>query len=358
MTVGRGSLLIMERDGVAYPDTVVRFAAWFPDDAACLDYLAWLRWGDAGFGCHLCGAVGRGWLRGDGASWDCGACGSRTSATAGTIFHRTRTPLTVWFRVAWELTTRANGVSARGVQRTLGLGSYQTAWMMLHRFRRAMVMPGRARLSGTVEVDDMFVGGRNKPGMAGRSARPHKTPVLVMAERRSRGIGRCRAVVLERVDKQSLSTALQENIDAGSTIRSDGLLVLHQSMGGFVHDRVSARDSADPAHLLFPAVSRVQSQVKRWLEGTLQGAAEPEHLQEYLHEFEFRFNRRKARKPGLLFYRLLEQAVRTKPAGYRDIAIGGTRPRDTPPRPPAGPRGLPETLAQPDARRPWRAISR
>jgi transposase-like protein len=358
MTVGRGFLLAVESDGVAYPGTVVQFAGWFPDDSACLDYLAWLRWGDAGFRCHLCGALSRGWARADGTSWDCGACGSRTSATAGTIFHRTRTPLTVWFRAAWELTTRANGVSARGVQRTLGLGSYQTAWMMLHRFRHAMLVPERARLSGTVEVDDMFVGGRNKPGMAGRSARPHKTPVLVMAERRARGIGRCRAVVLDRVDKASLRAALQDNIELGSTVRSDGLVVLHQSMDGFFHDRVSARDCADPPHLLFPAVSRVQSQMKRWLDGTLQGAAEPEHLQDYLHEFEFRFNRRRATKPGLLFYRLLEQAVRTPPASYFDIAIGGTRPRDTPPRPPAGPRRLPQTLAQPDAGRPWRTMSR
>jgi hypothetical protein len=152
--------------------TVVQFAGWHPDDAACLDYLAWLRFGDAGFGCYLCGAVGRGWLRADGTSWDCGACGSRTSATAGTIFHRTRTPLTVWFRAAWELTTRANGVSARGIQRSLELGTYQTAWTMLHRFHLATVMPSRAKLGGIVEVDDMFVGGRNKPGMAGPIASP------------------------------------------------------------------------------------------------------------------------------------------------------------------------------------------
>lgn len=343
---------------MAFPETVVQFGAWFPDDAACLDYLTWLRWGDAGFCCHLCGCVGRGWLRGGGRDWACGSCGSRTSATAGTIFHRSRTPLTVWFRAGWELTTRANGVSARGIQRSLGLGSYQTAWMMLHRYRRAMVLPERAKLSGTVEVDDMFIGGRNKPGMAGRSARPHKTPVLVMAERRARGIGRCRAIVLGRVDKPSLRAALHANIEVGSTIRSDGLVVLHQSMDGFVHDRVSARESTDPPHLLFPAVSRVQSQIKRWLEGTLQGAAEPEHLQQYLHEFEFRFNRRRAGQPGLLFYRLLEQAVRTEPATYNDIAIGGGRDRRVAPKPPPGPRGLPQSLAQPDAGRPWRTVTR
>jgi transcriptional regulator with XRE-family HTH domain len=171
--------------------------------------------------CPSCGVAGRGWLRGAGVSWDCGACGSRSSATAGTIFHRTRTPLTVWFRAGWELTTRANGVSARGIQRTLGLGSYQTAWTMLHRYRRAMIMPGRAKLSGIVEVDDMFVGGRNKPGMAGRSARPHKTPVLVMVivEVRSRGIGRCRALIVLCLDGASLRSALRANIEPGGLAR-------------------------------------------------------------------------------------------------------------------------------------------
>jgi ISXO2-like transposase domain len=341
-----------------YPGTVVEFNAWFPDDAACLDYLAWLRWGDDGFGCHLCDAVGHGWLRGDGKSWDCGSCGSRTSATAGTIFHRTRTPLTVWFRAAWELTTRANGVSARGAQRTLGLGSYQTAWTMLHRYRRAMLMPDRTRLSGVVEVDDMFVGGRNKPGMAGRSTRPHKTPVLVMAEVRSRGIGRCRAVVVPRFDTASLRSALRDNIELGSLVRTDGLVVMAQSLDGFVHERKSVQGCGTPAHLLFPAVSRVQAQIKRWLDGTLQGAAEPEHLQDYLTEFQFRFNRRRARKPGLLFYRLLTQAVLTPPAGYADIVAGCRRDRNKPPQPPAGPRALPQTLAQPDAGRPWRLLAR
>ena len=204
----------------------------------------------------------------------------------------------------------------------------------------------------------MFVGGRNKPGMAGRSKRPHKTPVLMMAEVRSRRIGRCRAVVVSRLDGTSLRTALQDNIEPGSTVRSDGLVVLGQSMTGFVHDRVSVRGSGTPAHVLFPAAARVQSQAKRWLEGTLQGAAEPEHLQEYLHQFEFRFNRRKSRRPGLLFYRLLEQAVRTPPAGYRDITAGCSRPRKIAPTLPPGPRELPQSLDQPDAGRPWRAVSR
>ena len=181
----------------------------------------------------------------------------------------------------------------------------------------------------------------------------------MMAEVRSRRIGRCRAVVVSPAWTAPLRTALQDNIEPGSTVRlSDGLVVLGQSMAGFVHDRVSVRGSGTPAHVLFPAVSRVQSQAKRWLEGTLQGAAEPEHLQEYLHEFEFRFNRRKARRPGLLFYRLLEQAVRTPPAGYRDITAGCSRPRKIAPTLPPGPRELPQSPDQPDAGRSWRAVSR
>jgi hypothetical protein len=135
----------------------------------------------------------------------------------------------------------------------------------------------------------------------------------------------------------SARSALRDNIEPGSAVRSDGLIVLGQSMDGSVHQPTSVRGSGTPAHVLFPAVSRVQSQAKRWLEGTLQRAAEPEHLQEYLHEFESRFNRRKAGKPALLFYRLLEQAVRTPPAGYTDIAVGGTRPRKARPALPPGP---------------------
>lgn len=346
--------------GRQYPATAVQFAAWFPDDEACLDYLAWLRWGDAEFACHLCGAVGHGWRRADGASWDCGACGRRSTPTAGTIFHRTRTPLTVWFRAAWELTTRANGVSARGVQRTLGLGSYQTAWTMLHRYRRAMVNPRRAKLSGTVEVDEMFVGGANKAGKPGRSYAHNKTAVMVAAEVLPRGIGRARLVVMPDQTADSMRTAIRGSVELGAMLRTDAFGPLAKAAAGYVHHRVVVARSGVPAHIHFPAVSRVQAQSQRWLLGTLQGAVEPGHLQEYLGEFEFRFNRRHARKPGLLFYRLLEQAVLTGPAGYRDIAIGGTRPRDDDklPTAPTGPRGLPASLAQPDAGRPWRSISR
>ncbi len=158
----------MPRAGLHDPGSYAELRSWFPDDAACLDDLDWLRWPD-GVVCPHCGGM-TGW-RMAGAVWRCADCRRRVSSTAGTIFHDTRTPLTVWLAAAWSLTTQKNGISALGLQRVLGLGSYQTTWAMLHRFRTAMVRPGRELLSGDVEVDETFVGGV-KPGKRGLSTRP------------------------------------------------------------------------------------------------------------------------------------------------------------------------------------------
>lgn len=342
----------------------MEFAAWFPDDEACLDYLAWLRWGDLEFVCPSCGSIAHGWRRADGRAYDCGACGSRSSVTAGTLFQRTRTPLTVWFRVAWEMTARANGVSARTLQRTLGLGSYQTAWMMAHRYRRAMVMPDRKSFSGVVEVDETTVGGRNLPGYPGRSLHSNRIIVLAMAENLGRsgaggagkGIGRARLVVMPNYKAESINAVLLDNIEPGTRVLTDAYGALTKALAGFEHVAINTKRSGSKAHDLYPAVSRVQAQLKRWLHGTHQGSVSREHMTEYLWEFEFRFNRRHARKPGLLFYRLLEQAVRTDPITYADVAIGGQK-RKVHPEPPTE-RSNPRSLAQPDAGRPWRRVVR
>jgi predicted RNA-binding Zn-ribbon protein involved in translation (DUF1610 family)/transposase-like protein len=350
--------------GVEYPRDLVEFAAWFPDDEACADYLAWLRWGDLEFVCPSCGAIAHGWRRGDGRAYDCGACGSRSSVTAGTLFDRTRTPLTVWFRVAWEMTARANGVSARSLHRALGLGSYQTAWMMTHRYRRAMVMPGRTKLSGLVEVDETTVGGRNLPGHPGRSLHPNRIIVLTMVENlgksgaggTGKGIGRTRLAVMPNYKAESINAVLLDNIEPGTKVLTDAYGSLSKALAGFEHVAINTKRSGIDAHVLYPAVSRVQAQLKRWLHGTHQGAVSRAHMSEYLWEFEFRFNRRHARKPGLLFYRLLEQAVRTDPITYEDVAVGGKK-RKVSPEPPRT-RGNPRSLAQPDAGRPWRRVVR
>ena len=143
------------RAGLHYPRSLGEFQAWFSTDAACLEYLEWLRWPN-GFVCPNCESAG-GWYTGD-RRWMCSTCGHRTSVTAGTIFHRTRTPLTVWFAACWAFASAKDGISALSLQRTLEIGSYQTAWAMLHRLRSVLVRPGRERLTGTVEVDETFIG--------------------------------------------------------------------------------------------------------------------------------------------------------------------------------------------------------
>src|SRR5215470_9246816 len=142
--------------GVHYPRSLGEFQAWFATDADCLDYLEWLRW-PGGFVCPACGEVG-GWRMGDG-TLRCGGCRARASPTAGTVFDRTRTPLTVWFMAAWLFATQKDGTSAQSLQRALEISSYQTAWSMLHRLRSVLVRPGRERLTGRVEVDETYIGG-------------------------------------------------------------------------------------------------------------------------------------------------------------------------------------------------------
>ena len=134
--------------GLHYPRSTGDFLAWFGSDVDCLDYLEWLRWPD-GFICPRCGKPG-GWAITDGR-FCCTACEARTSVTAGTIFDRTRTPLTVWFHACWLFATSKDGISAQSLQRTLEIGSYQTAWAMLHRLRSGLLRPGRDRLSGMVQ---------------------------------------------------------------------------------------------------------------------------------------------------------------------------------------------------------------
>lgn len=347
------SALLPGRD---YPRNYAELRAWFTDDEACLDYLDWLRWPD-GFACPRCSALGR-WRLGDGRYW-CEACRRRISVTAGTIFHRTRTPLTVWFAAAWHMTSAKNGVSAKTLQHLLGFGSYQTAWAMLHRFRTAMVRPGRDRLAGTVEVDETFVGGVKPGGKRGRGA-PGKAMVVVAVEQRPpMGFGRCRLRVVPRAEAAVLRPFLLESIEPGSVVITDGLSPYPRAVGDdFVHRPVSVSGSGDPAHVVLPGVHRVASLLKRWLLGTHQGAVEADHLQGYLDEYAFRFNRRKAGFRGLLFRRLLEQAVVVGPVTYRSLVVNPSAKR-TKPLPPGGhPARAPSLATAPTTFRPWRHHNR
>ena len=339
---------------VHYPVSTGEMLAWFRTDADCLDYLAWLRWPN-GFVCSGCNHDG-GWRLGDGR-FECGGCRRRTSVTAGTIFDRTRTPLTVWFMACWLVATQKDGISAQSLQRTLEIGSYQTAWAMLARLRSVLVDPGRERLSGIVEVDETFIGG-TESGLAGGRARGKKSLVGVGVElKEPKGYGRCRMAPLADASAASLRAFLADHVEEGATVVTDGWQGYH-GIGeiGYTHDRRSqwaARARGEDAGELLPGVHRVASLAKRWLLGTHQGSVDPAHLPSYLDEFVFRFNRRRSRSRGLVFYRVLELSVGHEPVRYRHLVITPT-PKKEPSAPPAG-RGHPPSLERPPANRPWRA---
>lgn len=341
------------RAGNHYPRSAGELQAWFRTDADCLDYLEWLRW-PAGFTCPDCGRNG-GWRLGDGR-FMCAGCGGRTSVTAGTIFDRTRTPLTVWFTACWLFASGKDGISALSLKRTLEIGSYQTSWAMLHRLRSVLVRPGRERLVGVVEVDETYIGGL-EPGLPGGRARGKKVLIGVAVEvREPRGIGRCRMLPLANASAESLHPFVSTLVEPGTRVITDGWQgYCGLEKLGYVHERRSqraARARGENAGELLPAVHRVASLAKRWLLGTHQGSVDPAHLARYLDEFVFRFNRRHSRSRGMVFYRVLALAVGHDPVRYADI-VATERPRKTPPRPPHT-YGHPPSMERPRANRPWR----
>ena len=298
-----------------YPRTIIELEKRFAAERACRDYLYALRWPD-GFVCPRCGGYRAWWMSRD--LWLCQSCRHQASVTAGTIFQDSRLPLTLWFRVMWHVVSQKNGVSALGLQRALGLGSYRTAWSCLHKLRRAMVRPGRDRLSGRVEVDEAFLGASEK-GVNGRETHT-KMKIAVAAEEDGPRIGRVRLRRVKDFSITSLTGFIRESVEPGSTVHTDGWQAYNGlSAMGYGHD-VTVLDGADKtASELLPRVHHVVSHLKRWLMGTLHGAASPKHLDNYLNEFTFRFNRRTSRSRGKLFYRLAQQAVAAGPHPYQNI---------------------------------------
>ena len=263
----------------------------------------------------------------------------------------------VWFAAAWYMTSAKNGVSAKTLHRLLRLGSYQTAWTMLHRFRAAMVRPGRDSLTGEVEVNEIFIGGI-RPGKRGRGAEG-KTLVAVAVELLNpKGFGRCRLHVIANTRVPTLRSFLLDHVKPGAVIVTDGLSFYPDAIGSdYLHKPHVVSRSSDPAHVFLPGVHRVASLLKRWLLGTHQGAVEADHLQAYLNEFAFRFNRRKSEFRGLLFRRLLEQAVHVEPVSYRAL-VKNPLSKLKKPLPPINPRKHPSAFAGTSPVRPWRNHNR
>lgn len=301
-----------------YPRSLGEFERRFDTEAACRDYLFAQRWPD-GFVCPRCGH-GKAWAVGR-VLYECAGCAYQASVIAGTIFQDTHKPLTMWFRMMWWVTSQKNGASALGLKRVLGLGSYQTAWAWLHKLRRAMVRPSRDRLSGRIEVDETYLGGVEE-GLRGRK-KERKALIVVAAQENGRAIGRIRMRQIPDASGDSLLPFVQEAIEPGSVVHTDGWLG-YQGLAakGFVHE-ITLIKGGDASELL-PRVHRVVSLLKRWLLGTHQGAVSRKHLDYYLDEFTFRFNRRTSRHRGKLFYRLIQQAVAVDPVPYKTLV----NPRD------------------------------
>ena len=282
-----------------YPKTILELERRFATEESCRAYLFRLRWPD-GFVCPRCQG-GPAWPASRGRLV-CQVCRHQTSVTAGTIFQDTRKPLVLWFRAIWYATSPKNGASAANIQRILGLRSYQTAWTWLHKLRRAMVRPGRDKLHGRVEVDETFVGGEDPKGGTWAD---QKAVVVIAAEEDGPGIGRIRLATVPKPTKKSLHRFAQETIEPGSILHTDGR---------------NAWEGIEPlGYKHKPTVL-----LKRWLLGTHQGAVSMEHLDYYLDEFTFRFNRRTSRSRGKLFYRLLQQAAEIPPTTYRQMVGGHT----------------------------------
>ena len=286
----------------------MEFEKRFGTEAKCVEYLGALRWPE-GFICPHCGEK-EAWQTKRGL-FHCSKCGIQTSVTAGTILHGTRKPLRLWFRAMWHITNQKYGANALGLQRVLNLGSYHTAWRWLHKLRRAMVRPGRDNLSGVVEVDETYVGGK-KQGKRGRGAEGKALVGIAVEDKGEEGIGRIRLQHLEDASSASLTPFVKEVVQRGSTISTDDWLGYNALAGNDFRHVVIQSNDLKLAHL-------IAALMKRWLLGTYQGAVRPSHLSYYLDEFTFRFNRRTSASRGKLFYRLVQQAMMVDPAPAKTL---------------------------------------
>ena len=294
-----------------YPRTVVEFESRFASEETCREYIFQLRWPE-GFACPRCHGT-KVWPT-NRALLVCACCGYQVSLTAGTIFEHTRKPLALWFRAIWWMTSQKTGTNALGLQRILGLGSYHTAWTWLHKLRRAMVRPGRDRLSDIIEVDETYIGGE-KPGKPGRGALG-KSLVVMAVEIAGNRMSRIRLRRVPDASAESLEEAVLQAVVPGSVIHTDGWKGYSRlNTIGYTHEVV--RNTEEIGDNLLPHCHRVAALLKRWMMGTHQGAISHEHLDYYLDEYTFRFNRRTSHHRGKLFYRLVQQAVAIEPTPYK-----------------------------------------
>lgn len=297
-----------------YPLTVIEFQDAFPTDRACFEYLCLIKWPD-GFVCPQCGGK---------KAWKlkrlilkCKDCRADISVTAGTVFQNRKIALRFIFQAMWYIVSQKQGTSALSIQQVLGLGSYETAWLWLHKLRTAMIRPGRDKLSGTVEVDETLLGGvmKGKPGRGSEN----KILVMVAVEWLENHMGRIRLKRIPRASGNILEKTVQELVEKGSTVNTDGWRGYNNLQKIGYHHVVMPHTEMELGEDPTPLVHRVASLLKRWLLGTHQGGEQYAYLPYYLDEFTFRFNRRTSSSRGKLFYRLVQQALSIQPTPLRVI---------------------------------------
>ena len=285
-----------------YPKNYRELIAKYNTNEACVDFLASVRWPE-GFVCSRCGASD-GW-KSSRYLWVCHQCEYHASVLAGTIFQDTKLPLPLWFQMIWWFVGQKSGASALSLQGNFGIGSYRTAWQLLEKLRSCMVVTGRSLLSGKVEVDEAFLGGEN-----------NKEIVMVAAEIRGKATGRIRMRHIHSRTSEEIQKFIMETIEPGATIISDQFKSYVKIVEkGYAHEPQKKpyfwENASGDDERLMPRVHRAISLVKRWYYGTYHGRIEAKNLQNYLDEFVFRFNRRTSGSRGLLFFRMVDTALKS-----------------------------------------------
>ena len=317
--------------GVDYPRTAKEFEARFPTEEACRGFLVRLRWPD-GYDCPSCGHTEPPWITARGYL-HCRDCQGEISPTAGTLFERSRTPLRVWFQALWRLADPAGGPNARALQRTLGLGSYQTAWAWMHKLRRAMAPAVDDRLTGSIEVGEIILGFEDDTFSP--SHVEQRPLVLVAAERRSGRIGRIRLRHVPDLSRKRLLGFVLETVVPGSLVNTNGAQNYRRIWRHGYRDRIWRPRNPKPQPVLpaipepMPRVDQISRLLKQWLTDTHHEGIQRRHLQAYLDEFAFRFNHRWPRSRGLMFHRLAQLAADVTPTPFRDVVAGTDGPRGT-----------------------------
>jgi transposase-like protein len=313
-------VLMQATSSQLFPTNFESFIEWFSTEEACVDFLARIRWSGNPV-CPKC--QNEKFWRTERGLYHCRTCSHQVSVTAGTVFEDTRKPLRVWFHVMWMMMAQKTGISANNMCDVYGFGSYQTAWGWLQKLRSVMVCAGREQLSGCVEVDEAYVGGQ-KQGARGRGAEG-KTLVFVGVEVGSQRLGRVRFRCAASADGAGAEAFVRDYVAQGSRVVTDAYPIYNGlRAAGYAHEPHARQSAKEAGEEMLRHVHLVVSLLKRWLGGTYQGAVTPGHLQGYLNEFAFRFNRRLSTHRGKLFYRLMQQAVSARPKPIKQLYVGHT----------------------------------